>query len=163
MEIELTDKERLFLANQYEILGTLKDDDVLLRLSDQLRNGHKWLYDQTFESLYPNLEGEQADLVVDILDLYDTIHHSYERLIDKSGISQQDTRFGGFDGNSEYQLIGFVDALKKDDRFVDIIEQGIRNSHSRKAHIYEMMIERWKTLGQPYELSKEQIIEILGK
>jgi len=163
MEIELTDKERLFLANQYEILGTLKDDNVLLRLSDQLRNGHKWLYAQSFDSLYPNLEDEQAELVIDTLQLYEIISDSYERLVDKSGVSEQNTRFGGFDGNNEYQLIGFVDALKKDERFVDIIEQGIRNSHSRKAHVYEAMIQRWKNLGEPYELSKDQILEILGR
>lgn len=54
MTIELTDKERLFLANQYEILGLLKNEDYYSELAEQLRDGHKWLYEQSFDDISPN-------------------------------------------------------------------------------------------------------------
>ena len=87
MTIELTDKERLFLANQYEILGLLKNEDYYSELAEQLREGHKWLYEQSFDVIYPNFPEENANLVLEILELYEVISDSYEALTDKSDIN----------------------------------------------------------------------------
>ncbi len=59
--------------------------------------------------------------------------------------------------------MGFVDALEKDNRFVDVIQTGNRNSHSPKVHVYERMIAKWQAFGKPYNLTTEQLIEILGR
>ncbi|MBN6492922.1 YfbU family protein [Acinetobacter pittii] len=163
MQLELTDKERLILANQYEILGLLKKEDYYLDLAEQLRDGHKWLYRQSFGTLSENLPDEDAELVLNILEVHKALKISYDALTDKSGISIQDISFAGFDGNNESELIDFVDALKKSNRFVNVIDAGVRNSHIPKVHTYETMIQKWHELDQSYTLTKDQILYILGR
>ncbi|EPY1174660.1 YfbU family protein [Acinetobacter baumannii] len=163
MKLDLTDKERLFLSNQYEILGTLKKDDHYLLLAEQLREGHKWLYQHSFDALYENLPDEDAELVLNILQVYEALKESYDALTDKSGISIQEVSFAGFDGNREPELMGFVDALNKAHRFSSTIDAGVLNSHSPKADRYQNMIQKWKELDKSNTLSKEQILYILSR
>ncbi|MDC5474701.1 YfbU family protein [Acinetobacter baumannii] len=164
MKIELTDKERLFLANQHEILGHLNKDnsDYHFKLAEQLRDGHEWLYSQSFDNFSENLPDNDAELVLNILQIYEMIQDAYDGLSDKSLISEYQIKFPGFDGNNETEFMGFVDALEKDNRFVDVIQTGNRNSHSSKVHVYERMIAKWQEFGNPYTLTKEQLIEILS-
>lgn len=163
MKLDLTDKERLFLSNQYEILGTLKNEDHYLLLAEQLREGHKWLYQQSFNSLYENLPDEDAELVLNILQVYKALQTSYNALSDKSGISLQDVSFAGFDGNNESELMGFVDALNRAHCYSSIIQTGVLNSHTPKASRYETMIQKWYELDKSYQLTKEQILYILSR
>lgn len=165
MKIELTDKERLFLANQHEILGHLNKDnsDYHFKLAEQLRDGHEWLYSQSFDNFSKNLPDAAAELVLNILQIYEMIQDAYDGLSDKSLISEHQIKFPGFDGNNETEFMGFVDALEKDNRFVDVIQTGNRNSHSPKVHVYERMIAKWQDFGKPYNLTTEQLIEILGR
>ncbi|AVZ03315.1 hypothetical protein B9Y01_17880 [Acinetobacter baumannii] len=165
MKIELTDKERLFLANQHEILGHLNKDnsDYHFKLAEQLRDGHEWLYSQSFDNFSENLPDDAAELVLNILQIYEMIQDAYDGLSDKSLISEHQIKFPGFDGNNETEFMGFVDALEKDNRFVDVIQTGNRNSHSPKVHVYERMIAKWQAFGKPYNLTTEQLIEILGR
>ncbi|WP_290008441.1 YfbU family protein [Acinetobacter pittii] len=144
MKIELTDKERLFLANQHEILGHLNKDnsDYHFKLAEQLRDGHEWLYSQSFDNFSENLPDDAAELVLNILQIYEMIQDAYDGLSDKSLISEHQIKFPGFDGNNETEFMGFVDALEKDNRFVDVIQTGNRNSHSPKVHVYERMIAK---------------------
>ncbi|WP_151834099.1 YfbU family protein [Acinetobacter ursingii] len=158
MKIELTDKERLFLANQHEILGHLNKDnsDYHFKLAEQLRDGHEWLYSQSFDNFSENLPDDAAELVLNILQIYEMIQDAYDGLSDKSLISEHQIKFPGFDGNNETEFMGFVDALEKDNRFVDVIQTGNRNSHSPKVHVYERMIAKWQAFGKPYNLTTEQ-------
>lgn len=164
MKIELTDKERLFLANQHKILSHLDADnsDYHLKLAEQLRDGHKWLYSQSFDNFSENLSDDDAQLVLDILQVYQLLDATYRELSDTSGISETQVKFPGFDGNNETEFMGFVDALEKDDRYVRVIQEGNRNSHSAKVHVYEQMIAKWEELGKPYTLTKEQLLDILA-
>lgn len=165
MKIELTDKDRLFLANQHEILAHLDTDnsEYHLKLAEQLKNGHKWLYEQSFDSFDENLSDENANLVLDILQVYEMIQDAYDSLEDKTGIDESEVKFPGFDGNNETEFMGFVDSLERDNRFTDVIKKGHRNSHSQKVRRYESMINKWEEFGKPYSLTKEQLFEILGK
>ncbi|EXS30009.1 yfbU domain protein [Acinetobacter sp. 742879] len=163
MDIEITDKERLILANQYEILGLLKKEDYYLDLAEQLRDGHKWLYRQSFDTFSDNLSDEDAELVLNILEVYEALQDSYDALSDTSGISPQDVKFAGFDGNNESEFMRFVDALKKSNRFVDVINDGVRNSHMPKVGRYQNMIQKWHELDRSYSLTKDQILYILGR
>lgn len=165
MKIELTNKERLFLANQHEILGHLDTDNsnYHFKLAEQLREGHKWLYSQSFDNISENLSDDDAELVLNILQIYEMIQDAYNGLSDKSIISDQEIKFPGFDGNNEPEFMGFVDALDKANRFGDVIQNGYRNAHTRKVRVYEAMIHTWEKLGKPYSLTKEQLFDILGK
>lgn len=69
----LTDTERLILANQYELLSKLAENEYeteyFLRISKQLKDGHKWLYEQVFDSIGENLDDKSANFVVNVLSL----------------------------------------------------------------------------------------------
>lgn len=84
----LTDTERLILANQYELLSKLAENEYeteyFLRISKQLKDGHKWLYEQVFDSIGENLDNESANFVVNVLSLYRALLNSYEQLKTKN-------------------------------------------------------------------------------
>lgn len=163
MEIELTDKDRLLLANQYEILGLLQKDDVYTRMAETLRLGHKWLYSQYFESFSENLSDEMAEHVLDILELYSNLRGSYAELSDKTGIKEDSVQFKGFDGNRETDLLCFARSLIKHDTYVDVLGEKAKNSHMPTTELYTRMLDCWKDIGSPtYPLSKEDILKILA-
>lgn len=166
-DLKLTDTERLILANQYEIMSLLHEDKTYLQLSKQLRNGHVWLYRQSFQYLSPVLPEGDAIFVLEIVGIYDQMLHSFQKLDDKSGLTEEDVRFPGFDGNDSYEssLLGFAEALAEDRRYADTLNvQRGANSHYQAVPGYQRVIERWRAMGSPrdYNLSKEQIQTLLG-
>ncbi len=161
--IKLTDTERLILANQYEILSALRDDEDYARMAETLRDGHEWLYSQYFDSLSPNLPSDKAEHVLTILGIYSDLRDSYNEISDKSGIEERLVKFPGFDGNNESDLLSFARALRKHDRFTETLGKDANNSHMPTTEMYRRMIERWRALGEPrFPYSKETILEILA-
>jgi uncharacterized protein YfbU (UPF0304 family) len=162
---DLTDTERLILANQYEILSKLdpNESDSYAQLSRNLRDGYKWLYDQALAWLSPVLDKESTTLALTILGIYGDMKSSYEQLDDKSGIDVHWVEWPGFDGNNEPELLGFTGALIAAGRFVNTLGKYAKNSHHPTIDGYSRMIGRWKQLGSPrYPYTKEQIQEILA-
>ena len=160
-KLELTDVERLLLANQYDILGMLKKDDDYTRMAENLRDGHKWLYEEHATRISDNLPDEDVDHVLAILGIYSDLRDSYSELTDKSGIDEHFVSFPGFDGNNESELFHFARALSKNESFSDTIGKDARNSHMPTTDMYRRMIEEWKSMGEPhYPLSKDQILKI---
>ena len=161
-QLHLTDVERLLLANQYEILGLLKKDDGYTRMADNLRDGHKWLYQQHATQVSDNLPDEDADHVLTILGIYSDLRHSYNQLGDKTGIEEHSVSFPGFDGNNEVELLHFARALSNNQNFSETIGKDARNSHMPTTDMYRRQISEWKSMGSPrYPLSKEQILRLL--
>ena len=162
--LKLTDTERLILANQYEILAALKNDDSYARISEELRDGHAWLYQQHFDYFSSsNMREDDAEFVVTILGSYSDLRDSYEQLADKSGIEPHQVEFPGFDGNNEGELLSFARALRKSERFIDTLPEHGKNSHMPTRDIYGRMIAKWEELGKPhFPLSKEQIAALLS-
>ena len=107
--LKLTDNERLMLANQYEIMSMLDkhSSEYNLLMSETLRAGHKWLYDQFFDSLSENLSDTDAQHVLKILGIYSDLRDSYNKLEDKSEIDEKDLNFPGFDDTSTNKLTRF--------------------------------------------------------
>lgn len=161
--MELTDTERLILSNQYQLLAKLENDDHYALMAETLRRGYKWLYNEYLEqSLWPNVDDDKAEFVVDILDIYSAMKASYEQLEDKSGIEAREVEFPGFDGNNESDLMGFANFLLKHNRFDDVLKKGGNNSHMPTVEIYRRMLQAWHDMGEPtYPYSKEQIRQLL--
>jgi uncharacterized protein len=160
--IELTDIERLMLANQYEILGVLKKDDGYLQMAENLRDGHKWLYEQHTTRISDELSAENTEHVLTILGIYSDLRDSYKALTDKSGIDEHLVRFPGFDGNNEAELLHFAGALSKNGSYSETIGKDARNSHMPTTDMYQRMIDEWKEMGSPrYPFSKAQIVAIV--
>lgn len=166
MKFDITDKERLILANQYEILSKLdkNEGDYYARLAGNLRQGHAWLYNQAFDHLAPVLADEQASLVTTILGIYADMKNSYRDIKEETeGIDESRLEFPGFDGNNESELLGFTGALLEDGRYVHLLGKTALNSHCAMEDTYSRMIGRWHELGEPrYPLSKEHIQSLLS-
>ena len=161
--IKLTDIERLMLANQYEILSLLKKEGSYARVAEELREGHEWLYSQSFDYFSPNMPESDAEHVVTILGIFSDLRDSYAQLADKSGIEPHQVQFSGFDGNNESDLLCFSRALRKSDRFVETISEHGKNSHMPTTDTYRRMIAKWRELGEPhYPYDKETMLAILA-
>lgn len=162
-KIVLTDTERLLLANQYEILGLLKQDKSYSQTAENLRNGHKWLYEQHATTISDNLPDAQAERVLSILNIYKDLKDSYQKLSDKSGIEPHLVTFLGFDGNNEADLRIFTQALTENGNYSETIGKTAPNSHMPTTDIYNKMIDAWQKIGKlEYPLSRDQIMSILG-
>jgi uncharacterized protein YfbU (UPF0304 family) len=161
--MELTDAERLILSNQYQLLAKLEDDEHYALMAETLRRGYKWLYDEYLEqTLWPNVDDDKAEFVVDVLDLYSSMKASYGELEDKSGIEASEVDFPGFDGNNETDLMGFANFLLKHGRFDDVLNEGGNNSHMPTVDIYRRMLQAANDMGDPsYPYSKEQLRQLL--
>lgn len=152
------------LANQYEIMSMLDkhSSEYYLLMSETLRAGHKWLYDQFFDSLSENLSDEVAQHVLKILGIYSDLRDSYNELEDKSGIDETELSFPGFDGNNESEYLSFAGDLLKHRRFETTLGKVAKNSHMPTTEIYKRMIECWEALGAPnYPYPKSTIMKIL--
>lgn len=161
MRVKLTDIERLLLANQYEILAELKENESYARLSEQLRDGHEWLYSQAFEWLSPNMPSDQAEYVLTILGIFSDLKDSFQQLVDKSGIEPRSVEFPGFDGNNEAELLTFTRALRADGRFTHTIPEHGKNSHFPTTDLYLRIIAEWRRLGEPsFPYSRETVLAL---
>jgi uncharacterized protein len=162
MRLPLTDVERLILANQYEILSVLHEDEGYGNLAKQLRDGHEWLYGD-FQNLAEVMPRSDAEHVLAVLDLYEALADSFESVTDKSGIEVHDVTFPGFDGNNESDYLSFSGALAASGRYVHILgKDGFKNSHMPTTDIYRRMLEKHAQLGKPRLMTKEQIAEVVA-
>jgi len=158
--MKFTDTERVILANQYEILGKLGDDQAYLDLAENLRDGHEWIYKQKI-FVSPIFTEEKSDFVVSILELYEAIQNSFDSLSDKGSLTADRVKFPGFDGNNEGEYMRFFSALVENDQFAHV--KANKNSHMQKVSTYTNMLDKWESLGKDYQLSLDDIEAILGR
>jgi uncharacterized protein YfbU (UPF0304 family) len=162
-DLDLNDTERYLLANQLEILGILNNDDDFKLRARTLRAGYAYIYNgypSDFEQVMP---AQDVKHVVSILSIYGDMATSFRILDDKSGITQAELNFPGFDGNTEYDLLGFARSLQKNGYFDHVIGDGVENSHIPTTAPYRRMIQEWAEMGEPKcPMSKEQIQGILA-
>lgn len=162
-KFDLTNTERLILANQYKILSHLENDDSYARLSDELLEGHEWLYADALGNVAEVMPTEDAEHVITILGIFGDLRDSYDQLADKSGIDPHDVTFLGFDGNNESDLRSFARGLRKADRFADTLGDEVKNSHMPTTDLYRRMIAKWRELGEPnYPYSKDTMLAIIA-
>lgn len=166
-DLEISDINRLILANQYEILSKLesnKDDaDYYAKLSKHLKNGHPFFYQSYISSgiLSDVLPEKTKKYVLDVLDLFSVLSFSYSRLEQ----SQKDeinsfVNFIGFDGNNEPDEYSFALALQDENRYESILS-GDLNSHSSTENRYGSMLKIWYEMGKPNDvISFDQIKKI---
>lgn len=163
MDIKFTDAERVLLANQYAILGHLEDSSDYKRLSQNLRDGHEYLYRDLFNWISPEMDRQTTQFVLDALSMYQAINDSWITLGSPSDIKAQDVKWPGFDGNNEGTLYSFSCALAQDNRFEDQLgERGV-NSHSEMTSTYRKMLAKWRDLGAPrHPMSSDEIKTVLA-
>ena len=167
----LDEFQRLTLINQYSILldlANLRNDEHSVEKYKQyikiLECGYSGEYSIFLEGLSDEFSKEDSDLVWDILQIYSNIQYSY-RKIKNPKIAESKIRFAGFDGNNEIKYYAFCNFVLFDLNRFDELTEGGRcdfNSHCRCCEKYKKMQQKWISMGRPFELSEDDILNLLS-
>ena len=166
--MNLTKKERLSFIYQLRILEALYPDDAdhYAKNRTALEEGYTYHYDWMGEHLWDELSEDQCREVIDILDMYSEIAWGLQNIKDDDEIKNHHlSRFMGFDGNNETHLMAYTRYFVVDlDRFSILKrnEYPYFNSHCPMLDTYRAMLERWRAMGSPHSMRREQIANLLG-
>jgi uncharacterized protein YfbU (UPF0304 family) len=150
----LTPFERLSLMNQLEILKKL-DPDNAKDYDDQieiLHGGYTIRYEELFNYVFEEMPMEACRYVYDVLDMHRNLINSFNALADKQGLTADDVRFEGFDGNNESKNWAFAEHLQKKGLWQETLVGSV-NSHSMTT------IDRYPEMLARYEPIKQKIID----
>ena len=185
MEETLSKRERLILANQYDILSRLAEEEHEKKEFEDLRDiftsGYTRYYSLATEHFLDEVNQEECNFVVDVLDLYRNLYYSREHSVEgKDAINENDVLFKGFDLKDEieskyYRFYKFlVDQLGRYEEIKELIEAGkieSYNSHGFGPSMRKLeamvakrneIINRDDYINRPYDLTVEEIAEILN-
>jgi uncharacterized protein YfbU (UPF0304 family) len=145
----LSKVERYLIANQLRLLEKLdpqnaqeyqKDRDIIV-------HGYAIEYEDVFAEIYDEMTVDEGRYVYDVLDLYRVLIRSYEELKDKEGLTLDDVKFQGFDGNNESKRWAFTKHLKEEGRWTETLTGVPLNSHSMSTmSLYPKMLERFEPI-----------------
>jgi uncharacterized protein YfbU (UPF0304 family) len=163
--MDLTQIERLLLANQFRILARLDSDDAerCTKMVEILECGYAREYPLLVRGFSKELSARTSEEVVDILHMHRDLHDGYIALEDKSGIGADEVSFEGFDGNSEGEHLGYASFLiHRLGHWQEFSNAGDGlNSHHPTLHRYRPMLARWKASADQHRLTREDIIRIV--
>lgn len=170
MDINLTPYQRINLFNQYTILQKLaliqgdeydaEDYELKAKI---VSNGYAHEYYMIADCISEEFSEEEAKLVWDTLEMYSAIYFSYDRIQNPQLTSEQ-ILFAGFDGNYETNHMFYCRfVLFEMKRYGEISGDGRNdfNSHCEKCSKYRSMLCKWEEMGKPYQMSEEQIRELI--
>ncbi len=167
--MSFTDAERVILANQYMILKALhpKNAQHYEEAYEAIVRGYEIHY--TPKEMYIGdsvMTIGESNEVIEILDMYRAIVFSYSSLQDRKGVDARRIAFPGFDANDEIErkYMCYAEFFCRHDGgwFNEIDRSGGFNSHCPMLDRYQAMIECWRAMEQPSQLTKEQIQELIS-
>ncbi len=163
--MKLTKIERLILANQYRILEALVPSEAEGYSNHRivLEGGYALHFSDALQSVRDELSENDCEFVLDVLSMHSALHGSHEALEDKAGIDETFIKFAGFDGNSEIRYMSYCQYLcERLGQFAELRDPGRDgyNSHKLTLDMYRQMLNAWKNMGKPRELTKDQIIKL---
>ena len=147
----LSKVERYMIANQLRILEKLDPQNAedYERDRDIIARGYAIEYEEVFSEIYNEMPVDEGRYVYDVLDLYRVLIRSYESLKDKEGLTIDDVKFQGFDGNNETKRYSFTKHLKEEGRWTETLTNVPLNSHSMSTmSLYPKMLERFEPIQQ---------------
>jgi uncharacterized protein len=168
----LTPFERQTLINQFRILAKLEPESAT-DYEDRIRilaAGYSIRYGEVFEVL-EEMNLADCRYVYDVLDMYRILKYSFEKLKDKEGLTEEDVKFRGFDGNNESKRYAFISYLRDEKLWAETLQEGGRlNSHSqitmslypRMLSVYTPIWESKDHISNDY-LTAAEIKKIVGK
>ncbi len=165
--MKLTRTDRWILSNQYRILEALYPNEAtaFAEAREAIECGYELHYRSLSEHIYDEgFSVEECNEVVDILDMFCTLKHSYEELPNKSGIDASEIEFDGFDGNYETKHMVYARYFCNHDggRFSELTPNNDFNSHAPRLDRYRRMVKRWKDCADKHSLKKEDILRIMA-
>jgi uncharacterized protein len=164
--VELNKFERRLLANQYHILSLIDQSnaDHYNKLRDALENGYIASYqDDLFAGLLDGLSVEQCTFVLEVMNMYDALQRSYDRLDDKQGIEEERTTFPGFDSDYELEHMGYARfVVEREGRFTHLRAHSQDfTSHTPMLDRYRRMYDVWRLTANRYGLTRDDIAAIV--
>jgi uncharacterized protein YfbU (UPF0304 family) len=148
--------ERLLLFNQYRILERLDPDgaDTYRKNQDTLAHGYELEYSDILRNVYdPPLSEEACSEAIDVLAMFEAIG--------RSGAGDEDGgTFSGYDGNAEPEF-SYIQHVRRDGRFEHVIDPERFNSHAPMRAVYRRMLAKWRELGDPREMTREQAQQVI--
>lgn len=149
--MEYTQKERILLANLYEIRKLLdKDEENKKILEEQieiLKNGYELLYTDIERWSWENkpLSKEECSEVWDILNMY----CAFERVYDKKGETPDHffAKFRGFYWNEEWRQTNFAKFLLKKQENLSSVAQHLEDFDYHEGPFlpfYRLMLKSWE-------------------
>ena len=170
MDISLTLQDRLNLYNQYTILqklsllqGDENEAEYYELRAKIVSEGYLYDYYMLTECINEDFSHEDAELVWDTLDMYSAIYFSFGK-IQNPKLSKEQIKFEGFDGNHETRSMIYCRfVIYELGRFSELKGNGYEdyNSHCRRCDKYKAMVDKWKGMDRPFEMSEEQIEELI--
>lgn len=173
MEIRPVDRlALLMLADIHQHLGLKSETDAAF-LRSALYAGHDWAIDWQWPGIadVKPVSNDVVTQVVNILDMYHLLELSYADLgeDEKTGISEHDVQFGGFDGNNETSHMSTARFLIEDMGRFERFKGRSLNSHSPSVYRDLNMYEAFKPIraatasraGLP-RLSAEEITQVIA-
>jgi uncharacterized protein YfbU (UPF0304 family) len=165
--MDLTITERIIIANQFKILAKLYPEDAVryIHFREALENGYKLHYAEIVKPYKNEMPEEECMEVINILDMYSALTHSYNRLQETTGVNGDEILFDGFDSNDETHQYLYANYVIKDLERFSILISGQSspdlNSHSKRLGKYRKMLSVWKSYNKEYNLNLKQIRDIL--
>jgi uncharacterized protein YfbU (UPF0304 family) len=168
----LSPVERLQLINQFRILEKLYPENAedYAESRSIIAHGYTIQYEDVFTEVFEEMDVEECKYVYDVLDLHRVLIQSYDELTDKKGLTPDDVRFRGFDGNNESKRWAFAEHLQKQGKWKETLTGGL-NSHSMMTmNRYPRMLEKYAPIREQimashtgnWILTAEQIKEIIS-
>ena len=161
--MNLTSAERLLIAMELRRQHELEPAVGYDVQAGIIERGYTSLYGEVFGSTAePELDQTIQEEVFEILGMFRALHPGH--VAGPNWNPEGDyyyQKFRGFDGNAgtgHYSFARFL--IEEVRRFEE--SKGELNSHSSTLPQYRAMLDRWKTMDQPHQLSKQQIDTILN-
>ena len=175
--VRIRDGEKLILAmlrdlyHHHKVKDGEIDPDFVM---EAVWGGHYWSLDWQYQGLFHGHEDKRRTVreVVDILDMWDFLEGSFEKLTAKEKerfVKEMepftDVKFPGFDGNNEAEHLGVLSFLTgKMDRF-ERFKKREANSHCPVLDSYRRMYAVFEPMRPTLtggSMSLSQIIDVLS-
>jgi uncharacterized protein YfbU (UPF0304 family) len=169
--MQLTIKDRVILANQYQILASLDESESQYYLEKVkiLTNGYSFLYDSLKINFCEEMTYDEGKFVLDILALYELIEDVKRKTQYEKIINHPYGYFNGFCGNYETAYMAFCQFLVNDQNKFKVQKKYFSKNDGMNSHV--PMIEKYKKMINVYssisnnalycELTFEQALSIL--
>lgn len=170
--VNLSRTERWILHNQYQILEQLarmrndeQDVEHCQQAQEAIGCGYQREYAEYAQGvLADTMDDAACKEVVDILEMFDNIRHTFSRLApaDQTGIDKHWTTFPGFDGNTESKQLGYVRHFCHDPKtFEHFSRAGNFDSHFNGGlELFRRMLKEWVKSVNKRDLTKEDLVRI---
>lgn len=155
-------------------------DDYHTGAAEVFENGYVIEYPDVLVGVDAELSRREAELVMDILEMYTRLEWSYNELTEAERKSlgpraERQVRFFGFDSNSRFEgrLLRYARHLIEQDRWTELAvyfdskhESG--NSHMPSVDIYERMLAEFNPIWKrkiremgDYQLSAQEVRQVI--